>query len=80
MLMIQMDFLYTTVEYFESAMTDELQSRPSEAQLFKGNAMHYGRMKMISSVEETPKVTTTKGEFDLLGQSWVLHEKSTMKP
>lgn len=51
MLMIQMDFLYTTAEYFESAMTDELQSRPSEAQLFKGNAMHYGRMKMISSVE-----------------------------
>lgn len=31
MLMIQMDFLYTIAEYFESAMTDELQSRPSEA-------------------------------------------------
>lgn len=69
MLMIQMDFISTTAEYFESAMTDELQSRVSEAQVFKGNAMHYGRMKMISSAEKTPKVTTTKGEFDLLGQS-----------
>lgn len=69
MLMIQMDFVSTTTEYPESAMTDELQSRVSEAQVFKGNAMHYGRMKMISSAEKTPKVTTTKGEFDLLGQS-----------
>ena len=80
MLMIQMDFIGTTAECFESAITDELQNRVSEAQVFKGNAMHYGRMKMISSAEKTPKVTTTKGEFDLLGQSWVLHEKSTMKP
>ena len=69
MLMIQMDFVCTTTECFESAMTDELQNRVSEAQIFKGNAMHYGRMKMISSAEKTPKVTTTKGEFDLLGQS-----------
>ena len=69
MLMIQMDFVGTTVECFESAITDELQTRVSEAQVFKGNAMHYGRMKMISSAEKMPKVTTTKGEFDLLGQS-----------
>ena len=69
MLMIQMDFVGTAAECFESAMTDELQNRVSEAQVFKGNAMHYGRMKMISSAEKTPKVTTTKGEFDLLGQS-----------